>query len=1394
VCNFLASMRKTPGLNARDRLLAVTTLSFDIAVLELFLPLTVGAQVVIAQREQAMDGSELGRMITDHQITIMQATPTTWHMLLDAGWQPTRSLKALCGGEPLPVNLAKQLIVHGIELWNMYGPTETTVWSTLTRIHDANQKITIGKPIDNTQVWILDEHLNMCPVGTEGELCIGGEGVALGYFNRAELTAQRFINDPFSHQPGARLYRTGDLARWREDGTIEHLGRLDFQVKIRGYRIELGEIESLLDTKLGVARSVVIVREDTPNDLRLTGYVVAQAGTSLDPAALRNSLRGQLPDYMLPQQIVTLDALPLLPNGKIDRKALPAPVISASTELIPKEEGKTVLEQAIVQTMRNVLKLSSVGPEEDFFSLGGHSLLAARLVAQLNKELKLQLNLRAIFSTPTARKLAQFIEAQRNKAQPSQTIIAIEHQTNQDLAPLTLMQERIRFVEEMQPGRVVYNAPSAHRLKGSMNLQAFDQAFNAIIQRQSALRTSIVVASQNYAQKLQELVYSLLPLEDLSNLPKAQQETQLLTRLEELTAQPFVLNQGPLFKAKLFKISDQEHVLFFMPHHIIWDGWSFDVFYTEMSTLYAAYSQNTGPTLLPLTLTYADYAHWHKQWLKTDALKQQIAAWKKHYLEPGIPSIVMGDQPREFAHQGKGETAWLHLDNQKTEALRDIAKRTGSTLSIVCLSLYSALLSQWLDEPTPAIGIPMRGRSTAELEPIMGFFNNMLPIRLAVNHQISVLDWIGRVRSTFSDMFAFQDAPFELLARELPRGTPLYQAMFSFQDARARETHWGNLQHERIKLFQKGATDDLNLWMVEIPSGIEGGMQYNADLFLPSTIEALKHKLLAMIDALIATPIQTVETLLQSGVTASRRIDNPEQQASKKIPGIFSTLEKLVHSQPDTVAIQLAGQTVCYRELWQLLTETKPALSQLSKSANTLLVALDHPAAQLLGMLCGLHAGLHCLAVNEAQALSLMRKTNKPQQYALMSSWSVGSTQIDVQGWCDPAPVMTLLNQSVRDIQLAQTTKTPLVQQQLTLSPEFFQRTVSGLLAHTSVLSDEAILAFSDAPDNTLLVLAAAAWTNGACFRLAPFDKAAEEFSTARNNSQQPLGLVYGRAEQLQSFLQDSESKKLATTIMIDATEATPWMVQLLQKADVTLLNSFGIVEFGLPVIAGIVAKVEDFHTIGQPFLGISATYQSRQGKSQPPGSLGMLNLTMDGTTFSTSWMARQREDGTIQLVQPMTVKPKEVAIAQPTHAISAAQTVLPAAEDTHSTLQAIEQGNIKVAEHSTFTPTQRILARAWQETLTIRNVSLHDNFFDLGGTSLLAMQAAEAIEQQLGRKISPRRYVFETLEQLALAYDSELDTVANSSASTQTPVQNKTMTPDQPKFSQRIRRLVGFG
>jgi amino acid adenylation domain-containing protein len=407
LANFLQSMKTTPGLTAEDVLLAVTTISFDIAGLELFLPLITGAKLVVLSREDATDGFRLLHHLTAHNVTLLQATPATWRLLLDVQWPGSPKLKMLCGGEALPRDLADQLLAKGGELWNMYGPTETTVWSTLARVM-PDQPIHIGRPIANTNIFILDAQLNPTPIGVPGELHIGGMGLARGYHNREQLTAEKFIKDPFAKDPNARIYKTGDLARYLPDGNIEHLGRLDHQVKLRGFRIELGEIEQVLNQHPGIAASTVVAREDSPGDKRLVAYVV-NANGAVKPSELREHLRTKLPDYMVPAAFVALDKLPLTPNGKVDRKALPKPEIEAVTDQSKFVAPSTETEVALAKIWCDVLHLQKVGLNDNFFDIGGHSVLLLQVHARIGAVTSTKVSVAELFQYPTISALAQHL-------------------------------------------------------------------------------------------------------------------------------------------------------------------------------------------------------------------------------------------------------------------------------------------------------------------------------------------------------------------------------------------------------------------------------------------------------------------------------------------------------------------------------------------------------------------------------------------------------------------------------------------------------------------------------------------------------------------------------------------------------------------------------------------------------------------------------------------------------------------------------------------------------------------------------------------------------------------------------------------------------------------------
>ncbi len=875
VANFIQSMQREPGFGPDDRLAAVTTLSFDIAVAELLLPLSTGAEVVLVGREVAMDGQRFAALLESESITVLQATPGMWRLLIDADWRATNGLRGWIGGESVPAELASTLMARGVELWNVYGPTETTVWSTVWRMDReaiAERGMSIGRPMANTGVWILDQNLQTCAIGVPGEICISGMGVTLGYLDRPELTADRFVTVPVAGSDRL-VYRTGDRGRWRNDGLLEHMGRLDFQVKVRGYRIELGEIEACCSESAGVARSVVTTREDQSGDVRLVAYLALTPGGGFDQAALERQLRERLPQYMLPQHIVTLEALPQLPNGKIDRKALPAPELRfapADERLAPRTE----LERTVLAMMEQVLRLPGLGIRDDFFALGGHSLLAARLATLLSREFAINLPLRTLFESPTAESLSLAIgRLQESGTQARQTIRHLPGQRN---APLTPSQERMRFLEEMHPGRSVYNAPSAHRLSGALDAMHFEAALREIVQRQPALRTRMGVddATGEAVQITEDSIEFAFPLVDLRALPQDQREAELATQMQELADRPFEIHRAPLFHAALYRLADDDHAFAFVPHHLIWDGWSFDLLQNELSAIYGALERGQPHGLPPVPVNHGDFTRWQADWMRQSQYQAQLDFWKARFSATPTPRAMLTDMPRRAGMSGKGAAEWISIDSPLTDALRALARDVGVTLSMLSFGVYAIMMSRVIDSESIVIANPVRGREAPETEAVMGYFNNVLPLGLQVDPALSLGDFMRYLKREFLSVMDHQQVPFERLVAEPEftgrvKGAGMYQAMFSYQDARERPKKLGSLGDRQMHLLQSGATDDLGLWLMEKPTGLEGALVYNADLYLRETGVQLRKRYLELLNKIVDEPQASVETLGAAGDSPS---------------------------------------------------------------------------------------------------------------------------------------------------------------------------------------------------------------------------------------------------------------------------------------------------------------------------------------------------------------------------------------------------------------------------------------------------------------------------------------------------------------------------------------------
>ena len=930
VVNRLRWMQAMFAIDARDVVLQKTPCSFDVSVWEFFLPLMSGARLVMARASGHRDPAYLADTIRREQVSTIHFVPSMLHAFLDHGdTAACASLKqVICSGEALPAALAATFFrqLPDVGLHNLYGPTEAavdvTAWACVAG--DGASSIPIGRPVANTRIYILDGYGQPVPVGVAGEIFIGGVQVGRGYLNREALTAERFLSDPFAHDADARMYKTGDLGRWRADGNIEYLGRNDFQVKLRGFRIELGEIEHRLATHPAVAQTVVLAREDRPGDMRLVAYVVAAAGASPDPATLSAHLRASLPEYMVPAHYVMLPVIPLSPNGKVDRARLPAPDTAAGSGACEQRAPRDELEQRVAAAMAATLGVDAPGVDDNFFDLGGHSLLASRWIARLNRELGLALSLRAAFDAPSVAAMAAAIRAlDTDPAQARPAPPSIPRLADRGTAPLSLMQQRVWYLEQLNPGQVVYHAPSAHRLRGPMNVAAFEQALRDMVRRQPTLRTAIELDDKTAVQRIHAELDVALPLEDLSGVAAVEREAVLARRLEELIAEPFDLGTPPLFRVRLFRLDAQEHVFFFMPHHVIWDGWSFDLLYEEMSALYAARAAGREPALPPLAIEYADFAAWHAQWMRGDELKRQLAHWRKRLAGTLEPLELPLDRPRPPRMSGAGATEWIHLPAEQAALMRQLGQQGQGTLFMVLLTAWCVLLHRLSGQAEVIVNTPVRGRDTPELERVMGFFVNALPLRVELESGASFLQALQVVRGVVLDAFACADVPFEQLVIDLDlrrddSRPPLSQAMFSFQDVRLRPGHWGDLEHRNIPVFQHGAADDVGLWFIEHAQGLSGGLTYNTDIFDASSVARWTDYLRQILAQAMASPQRALGDFELMDAAARQQVLsgwNATAMDYDRTLGLPALIEPQMCAAPQRIAAECGGEQLDYAGL-----------------------------------------------------------------------------------------------------------------------------------------------------------------------------------------------------------------------------------------------------------------------------------------------------------------------------------------------------------------------------------------------------------------------------------------------------------------------------------------------
>ncbi|HEX6910409.1 MAG TPA: amino acid adenylation domain-containing protein, partial [Longimicrobium sp.] len=907
------AMARTLEIVPADRVLQFASAGFDVSLEQVFVPLLGGATLVLRGAEPWSPAEFAGRARA-LGVTVANVPPAFWREVLAAGTLPALRL-LLVGGDAL--SAADAAAGGATRLLNCYGPTETVVTATAFAVPDgfagrtAGAAAPIGRPLPGRAASVLDRRGEPGPAGVAGELYLGGL-LARGYLRRPGLTADRFVPDPFGGAAGARLYRTGDRARWLPDGTLEFLGRTDFQVKVRGFRIEPGEIEARLLEHPGVRGAAVVAREHGPGDVRLVAYCV---GEPVEAEALRAHLSERLPEYMVPAAYVQLDALPVTPNGKVDRKALPAPEGDAfATRGYEAPAGET--EQALAEIWSDVLGVERVGRRDHFFALGGHSLLVARVVSRVRQVLGAQVEFGAVFEHPVLRDLAEALAAAGRAELPP-----IGRADRGARLPLSHAQQRLWFLEQMGGLGSAYHMSKRMRLRGALDREALGRALDRLVARHETLRTTFAVVDGEPEQRIAPETAGLALVErDLAGRPDDAARV-----MADEAAAPFDLERGPLVRALLLRLADDDHVLLLTMHHVVSDGWSAGVLADELSALYAAFREGRPDPLPALPIQYADYAAWQRRWVADEVLERQAAYWTRTLA--GAPALleVPTDHPRPARPDHAGASLRVMLDEPLTAGLKALGRRHGTTLFMTLMAGWATVLARLSGQREVVIGTPTANRGRREVEGLIGFFVNTLALRVDLSGRPTVAQLLEQVKARALEAQQNQDIPFEQVVERVDpvrtlAHTPLFQALFTWQSAPRGEMALPGLELAHVPGVERTTTKfDLSLSLAEAGGRIVGGaLTYATSLFEQATMERHLGYLRRVLEQMVADDAQPVDGLELLPDEERRRVVEEWNRATAEYPRgacIHELFEAQAERTPHAPAVVFEDAALTYAEL-----------------------------------------------------------------------------------------------------------------------------------------------------------------------------------------------------------------------------------------------------------------------------------------------------------------------------------------------------------------------------------------------------------------------------------------------------------------------------------------------
>jgi amino acid adenylation domain-containing protein len=948
------------NLTAEDTVLQKTTFCFDVSVWELLWPVIYGAKLVFAKPGAQGDSGYLKDIINREKITLLHFVPSMLNVfLLDINTGDCAGLKnVLCSGEALNVsqlNLFREKLPNAV-LHNLYGPTEAAI--DVTYWSDTDKQITIdtlpiGKPVWNTQIHIRNKTGELCPVGIPGEICIGGIQVGRGYLNRPELSAEKFITDPYTEQADARLYKTGDLGRWLPDGNVEYLGRIDDQVKIRGYRIELGEIEHVLLQSGLIKQAVVLAGDDKQGVKRLTAYVVAE---EYDRQALINYLQAQLPEYMVPQLWVNVDAFPVTSNGKIDKRALTQ--LSPSANLFNEYAApRNQTEIKLAEIWKDLLGAEQVGIHDNFFELGGHSLLAMRVVSQLRREMNSDVSIRHIFNYPTIALLSVHVAQQKSDGMP-----AIIAQQRPEYIPLSYSQERLWFIDRLE-GSVQYHLPAVLRLTGKLNVDALEQSFRQIVNRHEVLRT-VITEHEGHGYQLIRPAGNWV-LDKTTGIQYHNNEIALQAYVKQRIMSPFNLSEDAMLRAELMETGKNEYVLIVSMHHIASDGWSTPILVNELVSLYSAITNNNKAILEPLSIQYADYAIWQRNNLAGEILANKLAYWKQKL--DGVAMLNLpADRARTTVQSTNGAMYEFAIAGELSNSPHKLSLQEGTTLYMTMLSVFNVLLYRYSGQTDICVGSPTANRDQHEVTGLIGFFVNTLALRNQVKGDSTFKALLAQVKQNMLEAYDHQDVPFEKVVeavvkeRDLSR-SPLFQVMFILQNTPdVPELKLGDVQLGLDQIKVHTSKNDISFNFQETSRGIRGSIEYNPDLYDEATIVRMAghyNQLLAAVANQPETLVSKLSLLGEDEQLQLQQFNNTEKNFDQH-KNIISLFEDQAKLSPDAVAVVFEDESVSYRELNERADQLAAYLQGKGVTNETLVaICVERSVNMLVSILGILKAG-----------------------------------------------------------------------------------------------------------------------------------------------------------------------------------------------------------------------------------------------------------------------------------------------------------------------------------------------------------------------------------------------------------------------------------------------------